>query len=231
MFERLDWSLARSARAWDALAEAGSPARALIEEAMAFHGLANRMMAPVAAPGQPSAACAPSAGAARSYVEEIARLVWTALTIPLDLGPAAPPARLCDVEPSDRLREIEFHVRSPSAQALGLPAASGAQQCDGGYIYGIIDLVFRHSGRVYVLDWKSNHIEGGYGTAALERKMSEEGYDLQARLYSQAVVQWLAARGQAPGTFGGTLYLFLRGLDPARPGQGILHIPPGHFGP
>jgi exodeoxyribonuclease V beta subunit len=54
--------------------------------------------------------------------------------------------------------------------------------------------------------------------------MTEHRYRLQYLLYSLALHRYL--RGRLPGYdfaqhFGGVYYLFLRGLDPARPGCGV----------
>jgi exodeoxyribonuclease V beta subunit len=83
-----------------------------------------------------------------------------------------------------------------------------------------VDLVFEHSGRYYLLDWKSNSIEGGYDAARTLAKMKDSRYDLQYRLYAVALSEWLAKFGAAD-RFGGAIYLFVRGLRPDRPGDGV----------
>ena len=103
-----------------------------------------------------------------------------------------------------------------------------AEQPAGGFVKGFIDLVFEHAGRFYLLDWKSNwlgpRIED-YARPSLEREMIERFYVVQYHLYAVALHLYLSRR--LPGYqfhvhFGGVFYLFLRGLDPARPEFGVL---------
>jgi ATP-dependent exoDNAse (exonuclease V) beta subunit len=49
--------------------------------------------------------------------------------------------------------------------------------------------------------------------------MQDHHYDKQAKLYIQAMRAFLAKKGLSENTFGGMLYVFLRGLD--APTQGI----------
>jgi exodeoxyribonuclease V beta subunit len=89
-----------------------------------------------------------------------------------------------------------------------------------GYLKGYIDLVFEHSGRYYVLDWKSNHLgyaTSDYGPAGLQAAMAEHSYHLQYLLYSLAVDRYLRYRVpdyRHDTHFGGVLYLFVRGVRP-----------------
>lgn len=81
-----------------------------------------------------------------------------------------------------------------------------------GYIRGLIDLVFEHRGRIYLLDWKSDSLTSF--DADRIRDHVEAHYRLQAQLYLLAVVRLLGLKtGEEYGShFGGVLYLFLRGL-------------------
>ena len=79
---------------------------------------------------------------------------------------------------------------------------------------GYIDLIFQHEDRWFVLDYKSNKLDG-YAPETLERAMIEKHYLLQARLYALALHRHLQV--QMVGYdhskhFGGVAYLFLRGL-------------------
>ncbi len=91
-----------------------------------------------------------------------------------------------------------------------------------GHLRGFIDLVFRHDGRFYVVDYKSNFLGArprDYTRERLAASMAEHDYILQAHLYGLAVDRYLARRVTGyryERDFGGALYLFLRGLDPAR---------------
>ena len=90
-----------------------------------------------------------------------------------------------------------------------------------GFMRGFIDCVFRHGGRFYLVDWKSNHLGDrvtDYHMGALARTMAESLYVLQYHLYAVALHQYLQVR--LPGYrydshFGGIFYCFLRGMDPA----------------
>ena len=94
-----------------------------------------------------------------------------------------------------------------------------------GLFKGFIDLVFEHEGRYFVVDYKSNWLgaeAGAYTRAAMEAAVLAKRYDLQYVLYSLAVHRLLKARlpdYSYERHFGGALYLFLRGCDPA--GHGV----------
>jgi exodeoxyribonuclease V beta subunit len=96
-------------------------------------------------------------------------------------------------------------------------------------LQGFIDLVFVHSGRYYILDWKSNHLGNSpndYGPARMQEAMCRSGYILQYHLYTLALDRLLKVR--LPGYdyethFGGAIYLFLRGVTKTGTGSGIYH--------
>ncbi|MEA5113456.1 MAG: exodeoxyribonuclease V subunit beta [Geobacteraceae bacterium] len=102
-----------------------------------------------------------------------------------------------------------------------------------GMVRGFIDMVFRHQGRYYLVDWKSNHLGNrleDYQRDSMSREMELKLYRLQYLLYTVALNRFLAARDPAfsyDAHFGGVLYLFLRGMDPDRSGNGIyFDLPP-----
>ncbi|MTH45311.1 exodeoxyribonuclease V subunit beta [Intestinirhabdus alba] len=96
-----------------------------------------------------------------------------------------------------------------------------------GMLKGFIDLVFRHQGRYYLLDYKSNWLgEDGaaYTREAMAAAMRAHRYDLQYQLYTLALHRYLRHRiadYDYERHFGGVLYLFLRGVDRQHPQQGI----------
>jgi exodeoxyribonuclease V beta subunit len=96
-----------------------------------------------------------------------------------------------------------------------------------GMLNGFIDLVLEQGGRFYVLDYKSNYLgpdHHHYGPRAMEAAMREHLYDLQYLIYSLALHRYLGVRlpdYDFQRHFGGVRYLFLRGMDPARPGSGV----------
>jgi exodeoxyribonuclease V beta subunit len=162
------------------------------------------------------------------------------LAVPLD--PARPDFTLSCVPPAGRLNELEFYFPvnqlSPALLAGGFTELTGGSDFatrlerlnfrpTSGFVKGFIDLVFRFDGRFYIVDWKSNWLGDraeDYGPAALAREMADHFYPLQCHLYTVALHQYLALR--LPGYdyeehFGGAFYLFVRGIDPARPELGV----------
>mgnify|MGYP000981612262 CR=1 FL=1 len=143
-------------------------------------------------------------GYAPEWQPALERMVADVLATPLD----ASGLRLADVPRAARLVELEFAfpMESPAGRA--------------GYMKGFIDLVFRHGGRWYIVDWKSNRLGDGaadYGPAALAETMRAHRYDLQLAIYAAALKRALALREPAldwEESFGGVFYLFLRGMAP-----------------
>jgi exodeoxyribonuclease V beta subunit len=128
------------------------------------------------------------------------RLVADVLSTPLNA------AGLClnEIARGERLIELEF----------AFPLGSVAERA--GYMKGFIDLVFRHAGRWYIVDWKSNALDD-YGPESLAAAMCQHRYDLQLRIYAAALQRALACREPATDweqSFGGVFYLFLRGMVP-----------------
>ncbi|MDQ3230003.1 MAG: exodeoxyribonuclease V subunit beta, partial [Pseudomonadota bacterium] len=142
--------------------------------------------------------------------------------------------RLSDLPAHSRRAELEFHFTLGAAQAdrvLALLHAHGiSTQREGfglrrrleGLITGLIDLVYQHDGRWYVLDYKSNQLHA-YDAAALDEAMQHSEYLLQALIYTLALHRWLRFRlGDAYAyarDFGGIRYLFCRGLRNSQDGS------------
>ncbi len=82
-------------------------------------------------------------------------------------------------------------------------------------IKGVIDLLFLHEKKYYILDWKSNYLHEGYDQSSMLKAMEQNDYYLQASLYSAAVKKYLASIDPRPfdEIFGGAFYIFLRGLS------------------
>lgn len=101
-----------------------------------------------------------------------------------------------------------------------------------GMLKGFIDLVFCWQGRYYLLDFKSNWLgDNGlaYTQSAMEKAMCEHRYDLQYQLYTLALHRYLAHRlvdYDYQRHFGGVFYLFLRGMELNKIGQGIFYCRP-----
>ena len=155
-------------------------------------------------------------------IREAARMIWNTLNTTL----ADPGRSLSSLVASDKITELEFYYPMPKPGDIGSPKK---KICRDGFITGYIDLVFRMGGRYYILDWKSNYLEEGYSAHAINENMASSGYDLQYKVYSVAVLKWLRSsieRFDYERDFGGIYYIYMRGMDPARPGEGYIHIRP-----
>lgn len=163
--------------------------------------------------------------------------VRAALNTPLPEG-----LRLCTLPARERRAELPFTLRlkDPQHGAAALARLAHSLRPSGiagtalqpptlptGWLTGIIDLVYRHAGRWYVLDWKTNRLRAEHQTEpdGLARAAAESGYELQMLLYAVALDRWLAARlpdYRRETHFGGLRWMYLRALD--TDGRGI-HAP------
>lgn len=148
---------------------------------------------------------------------------------------------------SARQKQVEMEFYLPISQTLDAraldavtrrydPLSAGCPELDfrqvRGMLKGFIDLVFRHEGRYYLLDYKSNWLgESGeaYTQEAMAEAMQSHRYDLQYQLYSLALHRYLRHRiadYDYERHFGGVIYLFLRGVDGEAGQQGIFATRP-----
>jgi exodeoxyribonuclease V beta subunit len=145
------------------------------------------------------------------------KIVWEALTAPLELPPATRLSGLCEAEVA---KEMEFLFPIPeSAHPLLGSDREGTFVAERGFVKGFVDVVFQHQGRTYFADWKSD-VLSDYSPASVALRVKQD-YALQSRVYAVAIVRMLRLRDRAAyeACFGGSLFVFLRGL--AR-GQGIV---------
>ena len=141
-----------------------------------------------------------------------------------------PQVGLClrELKRSDRLDEMEFHFSTGVVDARSLQRelagysgwAKAAENLNfsafHGLMHGYIDLVFRHKGRYYLADYKSNRL-AQYGQEAMEAAMHEHHYPLQGLVYALALHRYLQQRLAGYDYrqhFGGVCYLFTRGMRP-----------------
>jgi exodeoxyribonuclease V beta subunit len=125
-----------------------------------------------------------------------------------------------------RFREILWHCPDIEGAVSERMGRLQFRPVDG-YMRGFIDLLFRAGGRFYIIDWKSNWLgprPTDYQPTHVRAEMLRRNYHLQYHLYTLATDLFL--EGRLPGfdyerDFGGVFYVFLRGVDPARPQQGI----------
>ena len=152
---------------------------------------------------------------------------------------------LSQLTAKDKQVEMEFYlpIASPlKADALDAlireydPLSAGCPPLNfrqvQGMLKGFIDLVFRHEGRYYLLDYKSNWLgdsSDAYTQDAMAAAMQQHRYDLQYQLYTLALHRYLRHRiadYRYDDHFGGVIYLFLRGVDATDPDSGIFSTRP-----
>ncbi|WP_336666053.1 exodeoxyribonuclease V subunit beta [Enterobacter mori] len=152
---------------------------------------------------------------------------------------------LSQLTAKDKQVEMEFYlpIASPlKADALDAlireydPLSAGCPPLNfrqvQGMLKGFIDLVFRHEGRYYLLDYKSNWLgdsSDAYTQDAMAAAMQQHRYDLQYQLYTLALHRYLRHRiadYRYDDHFGGVIYLFLRGVDATDPNSGIFSTRP-----
>lgn len=103
-------------------------------------------------------------------------------------------------------------------QWLKIPEESPSSKLVTGFLTGVIDLFFKHGGKYYVLDYKSNFISfraDDYSRGNMENVIIQNRYDLQFLIYTLASWRFLKSRIKEfdfEKNFGGVLYLFVRGL-------------------
>lgn len=135
-------------------------------------------------------------------------------------------------ELDSRIAEMEFVYPVQGLRAedfLNLPDVplvyqEALKQLDfatlNGYLKGFMDLVCRHRGRYYVVDYKTNWLgsdAAAYTPERLERAVAESHYYLQYWLYVLALHRHLRTtlgdRYDYERDMGGARYFFLRGID------------------
>lgn len=100
-----------------------------------------------------------------------------------------------------------------------------------GMVRGSIDLVFRHNGKYYLVDYKSNFLGStlaDYNQEALKKEMLHSHYDWQYLIYTLALHRYLQSvvpHYDYARDFGGVFYLFLRGMN-GEPQSGIFYDRP-----
>jgi exodeoxyribonuclease V beta subunit len=103
-----------------------------------------------------------------------------------------------------------------------------------GFMKGFIDLVFERAGRFYFVDWKSNWLgtdASSYEPQNVAVEMTRNFYNLQLSIYTVALHRYLQQRlanYDYEKNFGGAFYIFLRGVDPRKPSNGIFFARPPH---
>ncbi len=145
---------------------------------------------------------------------------------------------LSKIPPQDRLHELRFSYRlrdgfASNALRTAFVNAGCAlpddwsPSCKGmdWIMTGAIDLLFRHNGQFFILDWKTNIIGANmdnFHPDGLQAEMARNSYTLQYLIYviafmnfykslQPATFQWNEA--EYDKLFGGVFYVFLRGVS------------------
>ena len=164
-------------------------------------------------------------------------------TLDARLEPPVSSAETFRIRDLDRpVTEMEFHLpvrglrRAELRQGLfdhGYPTALPATDAKiEGFLHGYIDLVARQGDRWYVIDYKSNWLgpqEAAYAGERLNEAMRHHGYHLQYLLYLAALDRHLRLRlpdYDYDRHIGGVFYLFVRGIRPGLPGNGVFRDRP-----
>ncbi|MBA2352657.1 MAG: exodeoxyribonuclease V subunit beta [Burkholderiales bacterium] len=170
------------------------------------------------------------AGYRETWVPELSAWLSIVLRTPLIIANGGAGLTLASLQRRAVLKELEFHLPLKGANpaqlsnlaaqhAIALPTL--ARTGLDGYLKGYVDLVFRHEGRFFVADYKSNWLgatEADYGSTQIDAAMTREGYHLQYLLYCTALHRWLRQRiadYDYERHVGGVFYLFLRGMHPS----------------
>lgn len=135
-----------------------------------------------------------------SASNELKRMVWNTLNTPIQmLGRKT----LGSIQTADMKAELEFYINKNDYLT---------EEQKNNIMIGFIDLLFRMDGKYYILDWKTNMLQG-YDSATVLEAMEEANYTLQHEIYSVATIQWLEKLfgTKAASLLGGSIYMFVRG--------------------
>ncbi|GAB4226705.1 MAG: exodeoxyribonuclease V subunit beta [Chlamydiales bacterium] len=142
--------------------------------------------------------------------------------------------QLCELEDSKILKEVEFLLQVTDEKFLDEKEISLIYNQKSFFLKGVIDCVFEHQGKFFIIDWKSNWLGPSveyYNQESLERAMRQHHYPLQAKIYVYALQKYLnkTVSEDFEEVFGGVFYLFLRGIDTESPSHGVYYFPGSHF--
>lgn len=155
-------------------------------------------------------------------------------------GPAG--FTLLDLAENDTIKEMPFYfrLRPGSTEQINTILADSpvtapvSPRSIKGYLTGFIDLVCRHEGKFYIMDYKTNWLGtrlADYGPTHLTQAMREHNYGLQYWLYALVLHRYLqdaVPDYEYARHFGGVMYLFVRGMEPSQPGSGVYYDLPDY---
>jgi exodeoxyribonuclease V beta subunit len=158
------------------------------------------------------------------FIEKSASLVWRTLRTPIRAGALVLPEGFAEIR--RKVAEMSFLHPIPERAHPAFGDWHGPDRApliiERGFVRGVIDLLFEHEGRMYVLDWKTDRLPS-YNASTLEAHIDAH-YEIQARLYALGVARMLRIDSPAAheARFGGILYCFVRGMRArARSTEGV----------
>ena len=189
----------------------------------------------------------PVHGLHQANIEIAEEIVYSTLQATLDKHQGES-FQLSELSQNDRIEELEFHLLSsdfdleelghfldqvepgnPFATYLKGKKSLSSLVAELKFFKGFIDLTFKHNDKYFILDWKSNLLEGDQDAFAFENlfeEMKEADYLLQYHLYTLAIHRFLSQSSSLDYDydlcFGGVYYLFIRGMcKGSKPDDGI----------
>jgi len=163
-------------------------------------------------------------GFSGEHLFAVLQLVYSALKTPLYVqsrennallemngGIASAPRQHSEISFAYPIPEA-FHPLLAGQQVASMQGDRPAFEAVRGYLQGLIDLVFEHDNRIYLLDWKSDWLPA-FNEAFLDAHV-KTNYLLQAKVYTLAVIRLLGIgrEEEYESVFGGILYAFIRGM-------------------
>lgn len=118
---------------------------------------------------------------------------------------------------SDQSQLNDIYRDNDLLQGLITDGTPSFDSIPAGFLKGFIDLSFEYEDKYYILDYKTNFLQGNnaYSPDLLNNQMIKLSYDIQGHLYSLAMHKFLATckyNYSYQKHFGGYFYVFVRGL-------------------
>lgn len=147
---------------------------------------------------------------------------------------------LAGIDDNRCLKEMEFYFHAPQLGAARIneilrndPAVIALSHLEmQGYLTGFIDLICEFGGKYYLIDYKTNYLgdhPDDYTFNSLLDSMASHNYGLQYWIYTLVLHRHLKnirSDYSYESHFGGVMYLFVRGMNPAVPGSGVYYTMP-----
>lgn len=130
---------------------------------------------------------------------------------------------LGDIASDCMYRETEFLYPYEKEMVLD------EMQWQSGFLKGVIDLIFFHREKYYLVDWKTNWLGNScadYSQEKMAAAMHAHSYYFQAHIYKEALKRYLKVVDPRPfeSIYGGGFYIFMRGLVDSSDTYGILKL-------